>query len=82
MSYEFRALYLEYERLWFGMENGELSNAEIESRFYKYRKKEVDIERNHSECPRFERLVLHSQRETYEFTDFQYGSPDVREEKA
>lgn len=45
MSFEFKHLYLSYERLWYDLEN-EVVTAELaEKKFYELREKEIQIER-------------------------------------
>ena len=66
MSFEFEALYLELEKLWFEFENERVTAEEAEQRFYELRAREIEIERTHKEvhCPRFKSWIVQTQRET------------------
>ena len=51
MSFEFKDLYLLYERLWYDFENGVVTEEQAEKRFYEFRKMENDIERTYQTTP-------------------------------
>lgn len=59
MSFEFDALYLKYERLWYLLERGQIEEAEAEQKFYELREKEVEIEKTykHARCPKSKRYI-------------------------
>lgn len=67
MSFEFEGLYLEYERLWYDLENVRIESAQAEKQFYALRQKEIEIEKSHKHIgwwPRFEFLMQRIQRDT------------------
>jgi len=45
MSFEFKHLYLSYERLWYDLENEVVTVELAEKKFYELREKEIQIER-------------------------------------
>ena len=59
MSYDFEALYLDLERLWYSLENGSINQKEAEQLFYEHRKRELEIEKTHKgvHCPEFKKWV-------------------------
>jgi len=67
MSFEFKHLYLSYERLWYDFENGVVTEEEAEKRFYEFRKREIDIERTYqsTHTPQINFLMSKAQRDTY-----------------
>lgn len=56
LSYEFEALYIKFEKLWYCLENDKITLDEAEQQFYALRDKEFNIEKNHKEihCPEFD----------------------------
>jgi hypothetical protein len=67
MSFEFDVLYLDYERLWFAFENGQVNEQTAERRFYGFREREIDIEKAHKHVhtPRFRWVMERAQERTY-----------------
>lgn len=67
MSYEFERLYLEYEKLWYAVEDAAIKQATARERFYHLRDKEVAIEQSHKEahCPEIQRWM----QKVYEKTE-------------
>ena len=66
MSFEFKHLYLSYERLWYDLEN-EVVTAELaEKKFYELREKEIQIERVYQSTytPEINYLMSKAQRDT------------------
>ena len=66
MSFEFKHLYLSYERLWYDLEN-EIVTAELaEKKFYELREKEIQIERIYQSTytPKINFLISKAQRDT------------------
>lgn len=43
MSFAYEALYLDYEKLWFALEDSRVSAEEAEAEFYRLRDRELDI---------------------------------------
>ncbi len=66
MSFEFERLYLEYEKLWYAVEEETIEqNAAMET-FYKLREREIEIEHSHKDarCPKPQRWVQKMYEET------------------
>lgn len=66
MSFEFKYLYLSYERLWYDLEN-EVVTAELaEKKFYELREKEIQIERidQSTHTPKINFLISKAHRDT------------------
>lgn len=66
MSFEFKHLYLSYERLWCDLEN-EVVTAELaEKKFYELREKEIQIERIYQSTytPEINFVISKAQRDT------------------
>ncbi len=66
MSFEFKHLYLSYERLWYDLEN-EVVTAELaEKKFYELREKEIQIERIYqsTDTPEINFLMSKAERDT------------------
>ncbi|MFH2011713.1 MAG: hypothetical protein ABIJ37_03260 [Pseudomonadota bacterium] len=55
LSYEFESLYIEFEKLWYSLENEKITTDEAEQKFYELRNQALNIEKNHKEihCPDF-----------------------------
>lgn len=66
MSYKFRFLFLEYERLWHELENGILSDDEITEEYFKLQRQAVEIDQAHkqSQVPVFKSLIVKASQET------------------
>jgi hypothetical protein len=59
MSFEFEKLYLEYEKLWYALQDETIKQATARQRFHQLRDKAVEIDRSHKEahCPEITRWV-------------------------
>jgi len=66
MSFEFKDLYLLYERLWYDFENRVVTEEQTEKRFYEFREMEVEIDRRYqsTRTPEFKFLMSKAQRDT------------------
>ena len=65
MSFEFDYLYLQYEKLWFCFEYKKKDNEIIEQTFYKFRDKELEIEKSHRNvhCPKINFIIKKAYKE-------------------
>jgi len=81
MALEFDALYLDYERLWFAFESGQVNEQTAERRFYGFREREIEIERAHKhvQTPRFRRLIAGAQEQTYTALSLNFTIGDSNE---
>jgi len=66
MSFEYKHLYLSYERLWYDLENEVVTAERAEKKFYELRKKEIQIERTYqsTHTPEINFLMSKAQRDT------------------
>jgi len=66
MSFEFKHLYLSYERLWYDFENGVVAGEHAEEKFYEFRRMEVEIERTYqsTHTPEIKFLMSKAQSDT------------------
>ncbi len=66
MSFEYKHLYLLYERLWYDFENEVISGELAEKKFYELREKEIQIEHMYqsTHTPKINFLISKAQRDT------------------
>ncbi len=81
MSFEFEWLYLEYERLWYDIENQRLKEPQAEAQFYKLRQKEIEIEKRHKDvvCPRSKYYMDKVTNETLKALEINFGGSNYAE---
>ena len=67
MSFEFKNLYLLYERLWYDLENEAVTAELTEKKFYELREKELQIERMYqsTHTPKLNCIISKAQQDTY-----------------
>lgn len=67
MSYDYEALYLELEKLWYSLENESITIEDAEKRFYKLREQELKIDKSHkgAHCPEFKKWIKKIAESTY-----------------
>lgn len=67
MSFEYKHLYLLYERLWYDFENEVIIGELAEKKFYELREKEIQIERMYqsTHTPKINFLMSKAQHDTY-----------------
>jgi len=66
MSFEFKHLYLSYERLWYDFENGIITEEQANEKFYEFRKMEIEIEHTYqsTHTPEIKCLMSKAQCDT------------------
>ena len=76
MSFEFEALYLAYEKLWYEFEYKKRNISKIDHDFYEYREKEIQIERMHKQvhCPELKFLIRKSNDEARKALNLNFTS--------
>lgn len=57
--FEFEALYIEYEKLWYNLEDEKITPDKAETKFYELRDRELSIEKSHKGifCPEFKSWI-------------------------
>jgi hypothetical protein len=64
MSNTFDSLYLQYEKLWYKLEQGSMEYIKAEKDFYNLREEELEIERRYAvHPPRFQWIIRKSKKE-------------------
>jgi len=66
MSYQFKFLFLDYEKLWYDLEKKRKTNNEIEDLYFDLQKKSIEIEQSHkqNQCPDFDSILSKANQET------------------